>query len=295
MDVDLPSNGKYVVAVSGGVDSIVLLDILQQSAGLNLYVAHFDHGMRINSKEDRLFVEKISNKYGLKFEYKEGNLGKNASEAVARNARYNFLEGVRILYGAKAIITAHHLNDVIETTILNMLRGTNRKGLSSLQSSSDIMRPLLKVPKSSLVLYAKRHNLPWREDPSNININYLRNYIRHKIIPRLSDDDKIKLLDIINSTKTINQEIDSSIREMLNQSIGGLVKRQWFNQLPHSVSREVMAAWLRQTGVRDFDRKTLERLVVAAKTASAGQTFPIRGGVNLEINKHKLALTGAER
>jgi tRNA(Ile)-lysidine synthetase-like protein len=131
MKIQLPK-GRYVVAVSGGVDSVVLLDALSKLPNLELVVAHLDHGIREDSIEDRRFVASLAASYGLVFEYGEGRLGSGASEATAREARYNFLRGVKMKHDAKAIITAHHQDDLIETAILNMLRGTGRKGLTSL-------------------------------------------------------------------------------------------------------------------------------------------------------------------
>src|SRR5688572_27728765 len=126
--------GKYIVAVSGGVDSMVLLHLLSQHSQSELIVAHFDHGIRPDSAEDRKLVEKTAKKYGLEFVYREGELGPGASEAEAREARYGFLQIIKVKHNAKAIVTAHHQDDMLETAIINMLRGTGRKGLSSLVS-----------------------------------------------------------------------------------------------------------------------------------------------------------------
>src|SRR5437764_343012 len=134
MDVVLPKPGKYVVAVSGGVDSVALLDMLARSDDLKLVVAHFDHGIRKDSAKDRKFVEDLAKNYDLPFVYEEGHLGSGTSEAVARGARYDFLHRVKKSHGAQAIITAHHQDDVLETAIINLLRGTGRKGLTSLTS-----------------------------------------------------------------------------------------------------------------------------------------------------------------
>src|SRR5690348_2939142 len=126
MNVLLPKPGNYVVAVSGGVDSVVLLDILSKQPGLKLTIAHFDHGIRNDSYKDRQFVEGLAKKYQLLFVYKEGSLGK-ASEAKAREARYEFLRKAQKDSGSQAIITAHHQDDLLETAILNMLRDSSRK------------------------------------------------------------------------------------------------------------------------------------------------------------------------
>ena len=290
MDIVLPKAGRYVLAVSGGVDSVVLLDILSRQGGLELVVAHFDHGIRADSADDRRFVEKLASTYDLPYEYTEGRLGPKASEAAARKARYDFLGRLQKEQKALAIITAHHQDDVLETAIINILRGTGRKGLTALRSREDVIRPLLKVPKSELITYAKDRDLRWHEDPTNADLSYLRNYVRHKLLTRFSSADRQQLVDILTKLTITNKELDSAIQDLLVRQPAGQLDRQWFNQLPHAAAREVMAGWLRAGGAPGFDRKTLERLVVSAKAAPAGQTFPVQAGFYMCATVNHLAL-----
>lgn len=296
MDLEMPMPGTYVVAVSGGVDSMALLHALHNLQGYKLVVAHFDHGIRDDSPQDRRLVQQRAREYGLAFVYEEGRLGPGTSEAEARAARYGFLRQVQQASGARALITAHHQDDVLETAILNILRGTGRKGLTALRSHHDLIRPLLDVPKRELVTFANSHGLTWREDSSNDNLDYLRNYVRHRIVPRLTDQARSRLWEVINDLRFTNEELDRLLITQLHlQSSGGSLDRQYFSQLPYSVSREVMAAWLRSHGVRDFDGRTLERLVVAAKTGADGQHFDVLHGITLEPTKDYLALKHPER
>jgi tRNA(Ile)-lysidine synthetase-like protein len=296
MDVLFPKPGKYVVAVSGGVDSMALLDVLAKRPGLELVVAHFDHGIRPDSPLDSQLVTKIANRHGLKFVSHEGKLGPGTSEAVARDARYKFLKKVVNENSALAIITAHHQDDLLETAVLNILRGTGRKGLTSLASNSEIIRPLLNVPKADLIKYAQVHELEWREDSTNADTSYLRNYIRHNILSQFKEKDKKNLIKKLNELKDTNQELDKLLNEILiNQIVEGKVSRQWFSQLPHSLAKEFMASWLRQEGVREFDTGTLERLTVGAKTAAPGKQIDAVKGYKLAVNKYNLALKGPER
>jgi tRNA(Ile)-lysidine synthase len=279
--------GKYVVAVSGGVDSVVLLDLLTKIPGLQLVVAHFDHGIRPESSDDRRFVQALAQSYQLPFEYKDGHLGAGASEAAARQARYDFLNTVQKKAGAEAIITAHHQDDVLETAVINLLRGTGRKGLTALRDRPGIVRPLLKIPKSEVLDYAQQHGLEWHEDSTNQDTTYLRNYIRHKLLPRLSENDRARLVKIFTALSVTNQELDELLGVLVERVE---LDRHWFNQLPHGVAREVMAAWLRDNELRGFDRRTLERLVVAAKTGRAGKRFPVMAGRQLQVGREHLTL-----
>lgn len=292
MKVKSPGPGNYVVAVSGGVDSIALLHwLVNHNRGQHqLVVAHFDHGIRVDSVEDRRLVQETTASYGLPFKVKAGKLGP-ASEAKARQARYAFLNQVREQAKSQAIITAHHQDDVIETAIINMLRGTARKGLSALNSRAGILRPLLRTNKSDIESYAQKHRLKWREDSSNKNEKYLRNYLRAKIIPRLSANERGQLIDHVQTAQKLNHEIDTLLVKELNSHLSLInLQRKWFNNLPHDLAREVLATWLRQAGIRNFERQTLERLVIAAKVGGAGKAYPIINGRNLEVRKTDLAL-----
>jgi tRNA(Ile)-lysidine synthetase-like protein len=288
--------GTYVVAVSGGVDSMALLHALSLQPDLRLTVAHFDHGIRPDSAEDRRLVQTAAQAYGLPFVYASADLGPGTSEAAARKARYNFLHSVKTASGARGIITAHHRDDVLETAVLNILRGTKRKGLSALRSTDTIVRPLLHVPKQSLRDYAHKHNLQWREDSTNQDINYLRNYIRHMILPRLLPAQRAELLAIIKQAEQTNDQIDAHLINHLHvQLADDRLARYWFVQLPHAVAREVLHAWLRRHSIKNIDRKLLERVVVSAKTYRAGQRIVIDGSHELLVGKNELALNCTDR
>lgn len=293
--------GRYVVAVSGGVDSMVLLALLHQllavdKASWKVTVAHFDHGIRDDSSEDRELVGKVARTYGLPFVYAQGHLGAGASEAVARQARYAFLRQVQRASGAQAIMTAHHQDDVLETMLLAMQRGTGRKGLSSLRSQPGLVRPLLATPKTAIYDYAKQQALVWREDSTNADLVYKRNHLRHLMRQSLPAAHRAQLVGITTSMQQLNDEMDDLLASLLEQQApNNQLNRAFFIQLPHAVSKEVLASWLRQQGQTGFDRKTLERLVVAAKTYSPGQEADSINGGRLVITKRYLALRLPER
>lgn len=278
--------GKYVVAVSGGVDSMALLDVLRRMDDVELVVAHFDHGIRTDSAKDRELAQRTARQYGLPFEYEEGHLGARASEAKAREARYAFLRKVMQKHGARAIITAHHQDDVLETAVLNMLRGTGRKGLSSLKSQGNILRPLLNISKSTILAYAHKNRLAWREDSTNADQRYLRNYIRHSILSKATIPQRQALLRHINKAEELNKEIDQLLGVEASQEL----KRGWFIGLPYAVSAEVITAWLRAHGVQDINRKMVHRLAVAGKTARPGAKIDIDATHLLLVSKSSLVL-----
>jgi tRNA(Ile)-lysidine synthetase-like protein len=296
--VTLNKPGSYILAISGGVDSMVLLDLVSKSATSqqDLVVAHLNHGIRHDSYIDLRTVESAAQDLGLVFESKTISLGAAVSEDLARIVRYQFLREIKDKHQAQAIITAHHQDDLIETAIINIIRGTNRKGLSAINSHDDIIRPLLDYPKQDLIIYATNNDLIWREDSTNANQNYLRNYVRANITSRLNVRGRSQLIEIIEKVTTINSELDELVTAMLiAQTEHNHVDRQWFSSLPHNAAREVLAVWLRQNNIRGFDKKTLERLVVAAKVAGCGRSFPVLQGHSLEIGLNNLALNYLER
>lgn len=291
MDVEVQP-GTYVVAVSGGVDSIALLNILRHKPGLKLVVAHFDHGIRHDSEVDRRLVEHRAKELGLPFVFHHGQLGPGASEDVARKARYEFLHKVRDATGAQAIITAHHHDDALETAVLNMLRGTNRKGITALQSRKRVLRPMLHLSKQDIKAYAQDQGLVWREDATNTDTKFLRNYIRHKILPSASVEDKQKLKDILHTMKRVNTDLDEQLNHYLHiQPSADVLDRRMFIRLPHAVAREVMAAWLRNHGIRDFDQKAIERIVIKAKTLAVGKSIDALKGHTLTITNNQIKLS----
>jgi tRNA(Ile)-lysidine synthetase-like protein len=283
--------GRYVIAVSGGVDSVALLDLARQLPGVKLVVAHYDHGIRTDSASDRLLVQRLAATHKLPFVYDIGNLGPDTSEDTARKARYAFLQKVCTASNARSIVTAHHQDDVLETAIFNVLRGTGRKGLTALHSRGQIIRPLLHIPKYELVQYATRHSLEWREDSTNGETKYARNYIRSNIMPRLGVSGRQQLLEIVTSMHGVNQAIDSQLTTYLHtQTVSGHLDRHYFIMLSHAEAKEAIAAWLRAHGQRSFDTPKLERLVVAAKTGKSGTVADVSRGMIMIIGKYSLAL-----
>jgi tRNA(Ile)-lysidine synthase TilS/MesJ len=138
--------------------------------------------------------------------------------------------------------------------------------------------------------------LQWREDSTNNDERYLRNYIRHRLLPRLDSQARIRLLSLIRCTDVINQEIDHRVEAWLDaQATASGLNRRWFVQLPHAVSREVVASWLRRNGVHSFDTKTLERLVIACKIQRPGTLVDAVNGISIRAGGETLALIMSER
>lgn len=289
--------GKWVVAVSGGVDSVVLLDLVAQQmindqrSKINVLVAHFDHGIRPDSAEDAAFVSQLAAKYDLAFFTERAELGAGASEAVARKARYGFLRRVQKEQGADGIITAHHEDDLLETMILNLQRGTGSKGLSSLRSTNEILRPLLGFNKSEILGYAKKHGLKWHEDATNADDSYARNRVRHQLLPKISDNEKQALLLTSKKASKLNAEIAELVCVYLSsQPSKDTLDRERFRDLPDEVKAEVLVHWLRRETSVEVSRQMIERLVAAIVAGRNNSMVDVARGYSLRIARSEVRL-----
>ncbi|MFM2224755.1 MAG: hypothetical protein RJA07_957 [Bacteroidota bacterium] len=188
------ANEKIIVACSGGCDSVVLSVLLHQ-LNYKIVVAHCNFQLRGNeANEDEQFVKTLAEQLKIDFHVVHFDTEKYATEnklsiqQAARNLRYEWFEKLRTEIGFDKIATAHHLNDSIETTFINLIRGTGIAGLTGISSRNEkIVRPLLFAERNELEEYAKQHSIPFRTDSSNLNDDYTRNKIRHQIIPLLKE------------------------------------------------------------------------------------------------------------
>lgn len=292
---------NYIVAVSGGVDSVVLLDMLVNNeivieTGAQYIVAHFDHGIREESGRDAEFVRALARRYGLGFELGSAKLGKGASEDTARTMRYEFLQQCRKKYNAPSIILAHHQDDMVETAIINLIRGTSWRGLSSLESTQELLRPLLDKTKNQLTAYAQHHNLDWVEDSTNTDQTYLRNYVRHRLIPLATENDATfseKMVDIVTRIQKIKPDIESEITTivMRAQLAGDSYKFSRYNLImwPQKVSSELV---YRTLAALDPDwHPTNQHIIRAlhfAKTAKPGKKIAINKKLNIISHEHHI-------
>lgn len=192
-------NKRIGLAVSGGVDSIVMLDVfnkLKKRHNLNLFVLHYNYKWRKESYLDAKLVERYCKKYGIDFLYKEtgGKVIKN--EEIARNQRYKFFKQESKKNDLDYICTAHHLDDQVETILFRLARGTGTNGLLPVKEMFDLLgktkvfRPFLYLTKEQIYDYAINNRLLFIEDKTNLDTKYKRNLIRKKIIPILKEINK---------------------------------------------------------------------------------------------------------
>ena len=219
------SVSKLIIAISGGVDSIVLFHLCLKLK-LNFFVAHCNFKLRKKESDlDEKFVRDLAIKHNIKFYTKSFNTKKLSNndnksiQMVARELRYSWFEELSKELNVKHILTAHHLDDSLETFLINLSRGSGIDGLLGIPEVNDtVYRPLLIFKKDEILSYAKENKITWREDSSNKKREYLRNQIRLEVIPKLKEINP-NLLD--NFSKSIDrlQQSKSIIKDKMDDFI----------------------------------------------------------------------------
>ncbi|MEL7001672.1 MAG: tRNA lysidine(34) synthetase TilS [Bacteroidota bacterium] len=214
---------KLLLAVSGGVDSMVLVHMLEQLK-FKFTIAHCNFSLRGNESDgDEQFVSRYCASRSIEFYSKTFNTKKYAIEKgistqmAARELRYAWFNSIRDNRGLTYILTAHHLNDSFETAIFNLSKGTGLPGLKGIVAKKGvIIRPLLFLTKLEIEEYATTHNLKWREDVSNESTKYHRNLIRHKIIPQLRKINPLLEKTFVNTSRRL-AESDEAVYTLVEQ------------------------------------------------------------------------------
>tara|TARA_B100000767_G_scaffold267230_1_gene285671 strand:+ start:4195 stop:5499 length:1305 start_codon:yes stop_codon:yes gene_type:complete len=215
---------KLLLAFSGGLDSRVLLYLLHQNK-IPFSVTHCNFGLRADASEkDAVFCASLCEQlkipfYTKKFETKKiADHNKISIQMAARDLRYSWFNELKDQYGFTHVLTGHHLDDQLETFLINMGRGTGLKGLRGI-STDTILRPLLPFSKNTIKLFAKENKLEWREDCSNSKDDYLRNHIRHHVIPQLkvSNENLLQQVALTIDNLSLAQEALAGILDNFKQ------------------------------------------------------------------------------
>lgn len=284
---------KIVLAVSGGIDSMTMLDLVCKNISSSEYslsdilVAHFDHGTRPSAHDDAKFVRQKAAAYGVSFVMQRAELGDNASEALAREQRYDFLRSVA---GGAEIYTAHHLDDLAESIVINFLRGTGWRGLAVLNAAK-VRRPFLEanlIPgmttpwsKKDIFNYAARHNLTFREDPTNASDEYLRNRLRHDL--NIHQVNKEQLFKLWQEQKQLKFQIEQLLA-VLFPNVDAPWQRTWFRDLDQQLAIEILRYGTKQAGI-SATRPQLEDFRQAILSYNAAKCFNLPGNRLIRFGK----------
>lgn len=224
----LPNYNKhqFLLAVSGGADSMVLAHLMTQ-IDAKIEIAHINYKLRSeDSDKDAELVQEFCEKHYIPFHcYIVSEKDEKPSGSIqlwARELRYQFFRDIMKNRSLSHLVTAHHLNDQLETFVINLSRGSGIKGLAGIPNNeNEILRPLLDFSKEEIYHFAEAHSVAFREDKSNQKQDYLRNKIRHSVVPKLEEinpdflDNFRKSIDFLSKAKFfINQQIEDKIKEI---------------------------------------------------------------------------------
>lgn len=288
------ANKSYLLATSGGADSMVMLDFFVK-AKFSFQVAHINYKLRAEASDlDQKLVEDFCNIHEIPIHiYKvseKDEQPKNSIQNWARNLRYRYFKQIQQQENLEFLVTAHHLNDDLETFLINLSRGSGLKGLSGIPASkNNILRPLLRFSKEHIYQYVTLNKVPFREDASNKKSDYLRNKIRNEIVPKLEEtNDNFlknfrKSLDILQQNEAFVKNQISILEEqiLIDESADKMVyDKEYFEKQDDFVKFEI----LRKFG---FEDPTEIKKIFLAET---GKSFYSKK-YQLHINRNELILT----
>jgi tRNA(Ile)-lysidine synthase len=213
-----------VVAVSGGADSMALLDLLYQVSSQDMWqpvVVHINHGLRKSAIKDQKVVEDYCREKDIEYVVKHAKLAgtKTGIEEKARLARYKLLREIKETKKAKWIVTAHNSGDQVETIVLNFLRGSGVRGMGGMKfMTKDVLRPMLTISKIQLLTYAKREKVKFAVDETNADVEFMRNRIRHQLLPVLKKYNPA-FEELILQNSAIFQQSDLLVRQLASHAL----------------------------------------------------------------------------
>jgi len=295
-----PPAGRYVLAVSGGLDSMALLSLFSAAQKQNrheLVVAHVNHGLRPDAAEDEALVRQAAMAADIAFVTTHLQLP-DRSEATARAARYAFLQQTMLEHSAQAIITAHTRDDQLETIVFAALRTDSGRGLAGIRSAEPLLRPLLDISKVDLLDYARERHMTWREDSTNSDPRYARNAIRQALLPALLAAQPAVGTELLSAAQQLaatqdrvatltSHWLSQHTREQAGQVT---IERSAFARQELPVATELLVAVLRHYfATIEPLRERIHEAARVAKTARQGQV-DMGGGLSLTVTKETIAL-----
>lgn len=280
---NLITNNTIICAVSGGVDSICLLDILYK-LGYNVVLAHVNHNKRVESINEQEAMKKLADSLNIPFELLDYHYdGVDNFHNDAHNARYEFFKNLCIKYNTDVIATAHHLDDQAETIIMRLLEGSNLYGYGGISCCNDdgeykIIRPLLCLSKEELYNYANSNKLTYFEDSSNNEDLFLRNRIRHNIIPLLkneADSFYTKISQYSNQLKEAFSFIRTQSIDYLNKT-NNIIDINSFSVLDIAIKKDIISLMLERYNINK-STNIIEDALEILKSTSGNKKIDLEG------------------
>lgn len=295
----LESHAVYLLAVSGGLDSMVLTDVFKNiRPQAKIILMHYHHGPGDHSKYRDEALALIQNQKECSFELGQSEI-ELKSESEFREARLSFFEKIKRKYQTHYYITAHHQDDVLETRLLKLIRGAGTDSLAAFEIWNDlIFRPFFEISKSDLKDYAIEKKITWLDDPSNSESQYLRNWVRNVWLPALEAKTRggVKTLaqslqNILNSAEqNQNGTLTESARYVMAHDGQISIDRLWFFGLNTKDQLNVLVRAIRGSFLVDFSLGQLKEVVRRLDKNQNDHIFQV-AGINWVINAHTIVLS----
>lgn len=304
---DFPSTRRYLIGVSGGRDSIALLNLLLGFGYEKLVICHLDHQLRgAASRADARFVAKVAQNLGVDCEIGSANISalakrsKLSIETAARFARLAFFVEASRHRRCSTIFLAHHADDLVETALLNLFRGAGPGGVAALRGVSihrigetklTIIRPLLAIWRKEIDAYIRQKQLVFREDKTNARLDSSRNRIRHRILPYIDKAFGRDVHRAIWRTAVIWADEEALLNSMLPSSSDKLDVAS-LRELSVALQRRVLFRWLQQSGTPNITFDLVERIRSLLEPSSATAKVNIPGNRYVRRRAKKMFMEG---
>lgn len=281
-------SGTFIVAFSGGYDSMCLLDIMHK-LDLKTVAVHLNHNWRgQESLNEAKNCEEFAKSRGIEFYSEILSDSTSKTETAAREARYEFFERCAKKYNTKIVFTAHNSDDNAETVLYRIIKGTGTKGLAGICEHRDIFyRPLLTVKREDIENYCRENNLTPNCDSSNADTKYKRNFIRHKIIPLMKEINP-KVTDAVNSLSQLAKEDNEIIDKLITNNI---------LEAPSVEKKRLIYNILIDNNI-DYDKEKIENILAFIeenKNSKSGKTISISKDLWLFVSNKKIELVKKEK
>jgi tRNA(Ile)-lysidine synthase len=279
----LSEHRRVVLAVSGGIDSMVLLDAAASTAvPCELLVATFDHGTGRSATKARKLVEARGAHYGLEVVSGRATVAL-PNEGAFRHVRWRFLDTLATSRSGR-VATAHTRDDHVETVLMRIMRGTGARGLAALYASSRVLRPFLQFTRSEIVEYAGERKLEWIEDPTNASRRFFRNRVRHDLLPalrRVRPSIDAELLDVSRRAAEWRNDVERFVSSELSVVVNGRGSMDVATRpLQAFTEHELRLLWpaiAARVGLT-LDRRSIQRVAAFTCTGRVGSRIPVVDG-----------------
>lgn len=294
---------KFLIGVSGGRDSMVLLDALGRLGFRNLVVCHIDHTLRGRSSlADARLVKRTAERAGLALESARCRTAEYASktqksiELAARELRQAFFRECAARHRCHRLLLAHHADDQVETCLFNFLRGSGASGLGGMRKSSKLgqletSRPFLNVSRDQIIAYQIKYKVAYREDATNEETRYTRNKIRHQVLPSIAEAMGESFREAVLRASFILSEEEDWMNSMV-PPVGHELSCADLREMHPALQARTVLRWLRERGIEEPGFEETRRVLTLLDVANGPAKINLPGGIHARRRAGVLFLEG---